>query len=283
MESLAPGPHISHLDDNTPTRTELRWTAVLFGLVGGLLLGVLLMPGVTLEQILYLAMHGICAQTHNLVAGGFQFPLCARDSGMYLSYLVTLGVVFARGRGLAGRLPPLPISLIILLLFVIMAVDGLNSTLAEFDFPHAYTPRDDLRLLTGMGAGIGLALVVLLVINTALRRDVQDQLYSIGTWRELGMIILINVLIIAAIYADLLILAVPLALLTAVAVVFNLAAVMMLIPSLFLGLGGRVTRNTQLAHPAFIGLVLALTFLIALARYRIWMEVLGFLPPPLLP
>ncbi|EFO79213.1 hypothetical protein OSCT_2876 [Oscillochloris trichoides DG-6] len=282
MQDLARGPHISHLD-NTPTRIELRWSAVVIGMVVGLLLGVLFMPGVTLEQILYLALHGICAQTHNLVVGGFQFPLCARDSGMYLSYLVTLGVVVARGRGLAGRLPPLRISLTILLLFVIMGVDGVNSTLAEFDFPHAYTPRDDLRLVTGMGAGIGLALVVLLVINTALRRDVQDQLHSLGTWRELGMIILINAIIVALIYTNLLIVAVPLALLSAAAVLLNLALVMMLIPSLFLGLGGRVTRTTQLAHPAFIGLVLGLTFLIALARYRIWMEVTGVLPPPLVP
>ncbi len=282
MEDLAHGPHITRLAD-TPTRTELRWSAVVIGMVVGLLLGIMVMPGVTMEQMLYLAMHGICAQTHNLVSGGFQFPLCARDTGMYLSYLVTLGVVVARGRGLAGRLPPLPISLTILLLFIIMAADGVNSTLAEFDFPHAYTPRDDLRLVTGMGAGIGLSLVVLLVINTALRRDVQDQVYSIATWRELGMIVLINAILVAAIYANLFFLAAPLALLSAAAVIFNLAAVMMLIPSLFLGLGSRVTRITQMAHPAFIGLVLALTFLIALARYRIWMEVLGILPPPLVP
>jgi len=43
------------------TPAERRWSAALLGLVAGLLLGVMLMPGVSLERTLYLALHGICA------------------------------------------------------------------------------------------------------------------------------------------------------------------------------------------------------------------------------
>jgi len=43
-------------------------SAALLGLVTGLLLGVVLMPGVSLERRLYLALHGICAQSHNLIS-----------------------------------------------------------------------------------------------------------------------------------------------------------------------------------------------------------------------
>ncbi|NTW96984.1 MAG: DUF2085 domain-containing protein [Oscillochloris sp.] len=273
---------MEHLND-LATPAERRWSAALIGLVAGLLLGATLMPGVSLERTLYIALHGICAQTHNLISGGVQLPLCARDSGMYLSYLATLGVVAARGRWRAGRLPPLPISLSILAMFLLMAADGVNSTLAEMGLAHAYAPRNDLRLLTGMGAGIGLALVVLLVLNTALRRNVDDSLRSLGQWRELGMVLAADALIVAALAADTPLLAAPLALLVAVGVVVNLAAVISLIPSLFLGLSGRVSRMSQLAHPAIIGLTLALTFLIALARYRIWLELAGYLPLPITP
>ncbi len=269
--------------DDVATSTERRWSAALLGLVTGLLLGVVVMPGISLERTLYLALHGICAQSHNLISGGIQLPLCARDSGMYLSELATLGVVAARGRWRAGRLPPLPISLVILGLFLLMAADGINSTLDELGMATAYAPHTDLRLLTGMGAGIGLALVVLLVLNTALRRDVDDTRRSLGSWRELGMVLAVNGLIVAALVADTPLLAIPLALLVTVGVVGNLMVVLLLFPSLALGLRGRVTRMSQLAHPAVIGLVLALTFVIALARYRIGMEIGGYLPLPIVP
>ncbi len=265
------------------TPAERRWSAALLGLVAGLLLGVILMPGISLERVLSLALHGICAQSHNLISGGFQLPLCARDSGMYLSELATLGVVAARGRWRASRLPPLPVSLVILGLFLLMAADGINSTLDELGMATAYAPRTDLRLLTGMGAGIGLALVMLLVLNTALRRDVDDHLRALGSWRDLGVVLAVNGLIVAALAANTPLLAIPLALLVTVGVVGNLTVVMLLFPSLALGLGGRVTRMSQLAHPAAIGLVLALTFILALARYRIAMEIGGYLPPPILP
>jgi len=269
--------------DDVATSTERRWSAALLGLVTGLLLGVVVMPGISLERTLYLALHGICAQSHNLISGGIQLPLCARDSGMYLSELATLGVVAARGRWRAGRLPPLPISLVILGLFLLMAADGINSTLDELGMATAYAPRTDLRLLTGMGAGIGLALVVLVVLNTALRRDVDDTVRSLGSWRELGMVLAVNGLIEAALVADTPLLSIPLALLVTVGVVGNLTVVLLLFPSLALGLRGRVTRMSQLAHPAVIGLVLALTFVIALARYRIGMEFGGYLPLPIVP
>ncbi|NTV62402.1 MAG: DUF2085 domain-containing protein [Oscillochloris sp.] len=270
-------------DPDEATPGERRWSAALAGIVLGLLFGLILMPGVSLERALYIALHGICAQTHNIISGGVQLPLCARDSGMYLSYLATLAVIAARGRWLAGRLPPRPISLTVLALFMLMALDGINSTLAEVGIAHAYEPRNDLRLLTGMGAGIGLGLVVLLVLNTALRRHVDDSMRALGEWRELGMVILIDGLIVAALAANTPWLALPLAVLVAFGVVANLAAVMMLIPSLLLGLQNKVTRMSQLAHPAIIGLTLALTFLIALARYRIWLELGGYLPPPIVP
>ena len=32
------------------------------------------MPGISLERVLYLALHGSCAQSHNLISGGVQLP-----------------------------------------------------------------------------------------------------------------------------------------------------------------------------------------------------------------
>lgn len=280
QSSLSP-PAVKYVEGPTPA--DRRWSAVWLGLVVGLMLGAALMPGISLERTLYLALHGICAQTHNIISGGVQLPLCARDSGMYLSYLVTLGVIFASGRGRTGRLPPWPITLTIVGLALLMAADGVNSTLAELGLPTAYAPRDDLRLLTGMGAGVGLAIIVLLVLNTALRRDVDDRLPALGRWRELGLILAVDGAIVAALAADTPLLAWPLAMLVTLGLVGNLSAVLALLPSMALGRAGRVTHLSQLAQPATIGLLLALAFLVALARFRIGLELSGLMPPPLLP
>lgn len=276
------GSHTPHREP-APTPADRRWSAVFLGLVLGLSIGWALLPGLSLERKLYLALHGVCAQSHNLTTGGVQLPLCVRDSGMYLSYLATLAVVLARSRGRAGRLPPLPVSLAILGLALAMAADGVNSTLAELGLAHAYAAHDDLRLLTGMGAGIGLALLVLLVLNTGLRRDVDDQLRALGGWRDLGLVLALNGLIVAAIVADTPLLAWPLALLVTLGALGNLAAVLTLLPAVALGRAGRVTHVAQLAHPASVGLILAVVFLTALARFRLGLELSGQLPPPLLP
>ncbi len=276
----------THLTDpclHRLTPAERRWSAVLLGLVVGLLLGWALLPGLSAQQKLYVVFHGICAQSHNLVSGGVQLPLCARDSGMYLGYLVTLGVVLARRRGRAGRFAPWPVALAVLGLGLLMAADGLNSTLAELTLPHAYPPRNDLRLLTGMGAGVGLALLVYFVINTALRADLDEQLTLLGGWRDLGLILGLLGLIVAALAANTPLFAWPLALLLSMAAIGNLTALFMLFPALLSGRGGRVSHLAQLALPTVIGLLFAVGFLLILAFARFVLEQIGFLPAPLLP
>lgn len=104
------------------------------------------------------------------------------------------------------------------------------------------------------GAGIGLALLVLLVLNTGLRRDVDDQLRALGGWRDLGLALALHGLIVAAIVADTPLLAWPLALLVTLGAVGNLAAVLTLLPAVALGRAGRVNHVTQLAHPASVEL-----------------------------
>lgn len=272
-------------DEAIPTsiHNERRWSAVFLGLIVGLLLGLLWLPDLTLERKLYLLLHGVCAQTHNIVAGGVQLPLCARDSGMYLSYLVTFGVSWWRGRGRAGRMPPLPLALVFLGLFLVMVADGINSTLAELLLPYAYTPRNDLRLLTGMGAGSALAVVVQFILNNALWRDVEPPKPIIGQWRELAIIGALDAAIVAALALDTPLLAWPLALLVVVGLIGNLTIVLTLVIAIALGRANRVVRLTQLAHPATIGLLLTLVMIITMARYRIWMEVTGLVPMPVLP
>lgn len=97
---------------------------------------------------------------------GRQFPLCARCTGMYLgAFLVFLTLLLA-GRARWSELPRLPILLTLIAFIGIMGLDGVNSYTHFFPgFPHVYAPRNWLRLLTGMGAGLAMGLLLFPVLG----------------------------------------------------------------------------------------------------------------------
>src|ERR671922_2562992 len=68
---------------------ELPWRYAFFGLVGVLLLALVAWPGTPLNWKMYAVVHGVCAQIHNVDVGGLQLPLCARNTGIYSSFLIT--------------------------------------------------------------------------------------------------------------------------------------------------------------------------------------------------
>jgi uncharacterized membrane protein len=263
-------------------RSPGHWPRLFLAILAGTGLLILLLPGMRLEWKLSFLLHGICGQQHNLVLGGVQLPLCARDSGMYLSVLATLGVIRWRGRGRAGRIPPWPILFILLGLVLLMAVDGINSTLAEMGRAALYLPRDDLRVATGMGMGIGLAVMLSLIVNLTFRRDIEDHTPILG-WPELGMIFALNGLLFAALIGGFGLASWPTALLVTLTAMGTLTTCFMVIIGALLGYEGSVTELRQLARPATYALLLALSVLLGLALLRVLAEAYGLLPPPLLP
>ncbi len=238
-----------------------------------------------LERNLFFAVHGICAQSHNLIVGDVQFPLCARDSGIYLGLMTTLGVIAGRGRWRAGGLPPLPIGLTLVGFVVIMGIDGLNSTVAELGFQALYPPRNDLRLLTGLGFGVAMAVGLLLVANhTLLAPDLIDtEQAPIAGWYDLGLVLGALGMVVLAIATDQEILAWPLVLISVIGVTSVMSFAIALPISAIAGLNGRIRRPQQLLLSGSAGFLVALLLLALLARWKIELEVQGLLPPPLVP
>src|SRR5919202_4199308 len=128
---------------------ELPWRYAFIGLAGALLLGLLAWPGMPLEWKLFAVVHGVCAQAHTVDMAGLRLPLCARNTGIYSGFLVSTLYLLGLGRARAAKLPPWPILITLLLFVAIMAVDGFNSVLVDMFMPHLYTPRNELRTLTG--------------------------------------------------------------------------------------------------------------------------------------
>lgn len=116
------------------------------------------------DAIGYAVCHRIDARSFHL--GIRQFPLCARCTGQYIGAFIGLIFqgLFARSR---SGFPPKRVIVILSLLLLAYAVDGLNSylNLPPFlkVFPeilHLYEPSNVLRLFTGTGMGMIIALVL---------------------------------------------------------------------------------------------------------------------------
>jgi hypothetical protein len=256
---------------------ESAWRAGFFGLAGALLLSLVAWPGVPLDRKMYSVVHGVCAQIHNVRVGGLDLPLCARNTGIYSSFLITSLYLLALGRRRAAKLPPWPITIALGLFIAIMAVDGLNSMFVDMFLPHLYTPQNWIRTLTGIGMGTAMAVLLLLILNISLRRDYDDQQRIIGNWLELGGALLINGLVLLAIYGNVEIMYWPIAVAAWLGITGVLYCVNLLLAALFMRYEGMVTRVAQLAKPATFALVFTLIELGALSTMRFWLEAQGLI------
>lgn len=258
-------------------RIERPWLWLFAGLFGGLLLALLFWPGAPLEWKMYAVVHGVCAQQHNITLGGAQFPLCARNSGIYASFLLTLGYLYAIGRGRAGGLPPWHLGVALLAFVAIMAVDGFNSLFVDLGQPHLYTPNNLLRTITGMGMGVSIGVMLHLVINKTLRKDVDDSMPVLKSWWELLGILAIDFFVLVAIYANLWLLYWPLAFIAFFGITGVLYLVSLLLTSLVMGYEGKVTSLKQLARPAAVALIPTLLILGSMSWLRFWLEGQGLI------
>lgn len=109
--------------------------------------------------------YGLCHQLpeRSLFAGGYQLPVCARDTGIYLGFVAgwVLLVFLARGRRPA-ELPRWPVLLLIGVFVGSMAFDGITS------YAGLRSTTNHIRLLTGMLTGWGLAAITLPMVNSQL-------------------------------------------------------------------------------------------------------------------
>lgn len=97
-------------------------------------------------------------------------PLCSRCTGMYLGALAGMTYMFSQNRK-AGY-PSRKILLALLGLFLLFAIDGINSALNFFPgVKGLYPPQNWLRLLTGSGMGIVIAVMLVTVINISVWKD----------------------------------------------------------------------------------------------------------------
>jgi uncharacterized membrane protein len=219
------------------------WLWAFLGLALTVVAGVLFLPVGSLADRLHMIVHGVCAQAHYIEIGSYTMPLCARNTGIYAGFLATVLYLLALGRRRAAKLPPLPITILLGLAIIVMGIDGFNSMALDVGGYNVYTPRNTLRVITGLGMGMALgAFLLFMFILYAL-------LFFAPTW-----------------------LFYPLALFSVLGIVGVLFMSNVFVVAMISGLESRVLKLHQLARPATISIVLTAVELSLLAGLRVWVE-----------
>jgi uncharacterized membrane protein len=202
--------------------------------------------------------------SHSLYPDGYQSVLCARNTGIYAGALLAGLWALATGRGRAGGLPARGPGVALALGFAAMAADGLNSLVDDIGLRALYAPTNELRLATGLLAGLAVGVCFLAVINSLLWRAPAPR-PVVPDWRSLGGLLLAPAALWLGLALGLPALSLPLAVLTAAASLALFGAVNLLFLSLVLRWENRFDRAGQLGAPAAIAVAVAVLQLGGLA------------------
>lgn len=209
---------------------------------------------------------------------GRQLPLCARCTGMYLGVSITFAVLFLAGRRRYAYLPPLKIVLVLIGFVALMGIDGINSYSLFFPgLPHAYEPRNWLRLFTGLGTGLAMGMILFPALAQTLWRDQQHR-SAVVNMRELLGMILLGLLFGALVLTEQSTILYVLGLVSAAGVLIVMTAINATAMLILSRRDARATRIREAMLPLSIGLMLAIleVALISYIRYSATGTMTGF-------
>lgn len=203
------------------------------------------------------AGYAICHRItlRSFTVAGRQLPLCARCTGMYLGVFLIFAVMWLSGRQRWSDLPPMRILFVLGLFVGLMGIDGINSYSHFFEnAPHVYEPQNWLRLLTGLGTGMTMGIVIFSALAQTLWKN---HVYKpvIGSGRELIGLILLFLIAYVLILSNQPTLLYVLAIASALGVVFIITSINTVLLLIVLRRDGFATRWQQTLAPLTMGLV----------------------------
>ena len=218
------------IHETKPGTVSPTLTAVLAFFYLGMLAMLIFLPEQSLLERLQWLDSGVCAQlpTHSFYPGGERLPLCSRNTGIYLGFIVTAISLYIMGRGRAQRLPPWSIVVILACGIFALAVDGSNSFLLDLGLPHLYQPHNLLRLATGLLTGLALATLVLPILNQLFWSSYDEQ-RSIPSWPALFQLLPVLILCYFAVASQSGIILYPVALLSTIGLLTVISSVNIII------------------------------------------------------
>ena len=114
--------------------------------------------------------------------------------GIFLGFLCAVALVTFLGRLRASQPPRGVPGVACWTLIALTGIDGLNAFFFDGSLPHLYAPNTALRLLTGLGAGLGVGLMAVPVVagvvwaNPSDEASIEDPIELLGGLALAGLI-----------------------------------------------------------------------------------------------
>jgi uncharacterized membrane protein len=162
------------IDARAAPREYVRWMPL--AVFVALLAMTVLLPDSVLRLFDYAGM-AVCHRipTRTFFVAGQQLPVCARDTGMFSTALLTALILLSRPRMRASNFPTRAISGVLAVLFLSWGFDGFNSYMLLLRGEvFLYAPQNWLRLVTGTGMGLAIGVFAAALFNQVAWRDATD-------------------------------------------------------------------------------------------------------------
>ena len=217
------------------------------------------------DLIGFAACHRISERSLHI--DGFQLPVCARRTGIYVGLLAGWTWIAARRRSHAAQLPPRAITRALIGFIVVMGVDGLNSTANLAGLPHLYETENWMRLVSGALYGIAVsALLTPYVTVTLWREPTGDSV--LRSWGELIGLVGVAAGVVMLALTEAAILLWPLVMISMVGAVGLMALMNTSITTILLGRVNVYAGWRDLLMSGLIGVALALIEFAVLGALR---------------
>lgn len=226
-----------------------------------------------LDAVGYAVCHRIDARSFQI--GDRQLPLCARCTGeFYAAGLALLFQVFISGK--RSKLPSRGIIAVLVLFFLAFGIDGSNSYLYLLKqtshnvldkIPNLYVPNNVLRLFTGSGMGIALAVVLYPIVNQTLWREMDNR--PALEWKSFGILIGSVVVVNLLILTDSPIVLYPIAYLSALGTLSLLVTVFAILWIMIMRQDNTFEHPRQFWLPILAGFTLAMLMILSIDLFRL--------------
>jgi uncharacterized membrane protein len=228
------------------------------------------------DAIGYSVCHRISERSFHI--GSYQLPLCARCSGMYLGAVT--GLVFQSVIGWKRvKIPHWSIIGILVVFLIAFGIDGSNSYLYLLkqispgilpNIHNIYIPNNTLRLLTGSGMGISMAVMLFPAFNQTVWAD-GDEKPAITGWKTFGLLLVIQIILDLLVLTESPIVLYPLAIITPLGVWLLLTMVYSMVWIMLMGKDNKFKNIRQMWLPLLAGLTIALIQTAGIDAVRFWL------------
>ena len=176
-------------------------------------------------------------------------------------------------------MPTTPILLILFGFVAIMGIDGINSYSHFFpNAPHLYEPRNWLRLLTGMGTGLMMGIVIAPALIQTLWKNVSYE-PIIASYREFAGVVFVALLLVLLLLSNQPAINYVLALASTVGLLLIVMSLNVVFLLIIFRREGRAETWQQIITPLTIGLILAIIELSIISTLRFnWTGTMTGLP-----